>query len=288
MSFELVIPDHLSRSQLDTYSDCGMKWLLQRGMKVPQLPAWALIGGSAVHAVTEEFDRHLLEGNMMDDGLIREAFALDLESRTKAEEELYQVHRSQFRASGRASKQWPDKETEAWWKEKGPEFVLAWKSWRRVTPWDLVEIVNPKTGEIIDPIEYSFKLELADGLQTWGAIDRLFTYQGQLIVVDLKTGAYEPKKPDQLGDYSSAIEAATGIRPAWGYFWMARSGGTTDGFNLNRPRLMLPAMAKTYGTAQRGIEAGIFLANVSNLCSSCPVREFCSAVDGPRSSEIEV
>lgn len=285
--FELIIPDHLSRSQLDTYSDCGRKWLLQRGMKVPQVPAFALVGGSAVHAVTELYDRALMEGEDMDDAHLRESFALDLEARIREEEDLYAVPRSQFRASGRASKDWPDKETEAWWKVKGPEMVLSWKSWRRVCPWELAPVANPETGEFIDPIEYAFKLDY-DGTEVWGAIDRVFQYQDQLIIVDLKTGSYTPKKPDQLGDYASAVEDAIGIRPHWGYFWMSRSGGTTDAFDLHNPRLHKGEMAKQYGMMRRGVEAGVFLANVGNLCGSCSVRDFCSAVDGPRSSEISV
>lgn len=287
MSFELEVPDHLSRSQLDTYSDCGMKWLLQRGMRVPQVPAWALIAGSAVHAVTEEYDRQLLDGQDMHDEHLREAFALDFESRIRREEDLYAVHRSAFGVSGRASKDWPDKETEAWWKHHGPLHVLAWKSWRRVTPWELLPVVDERTGEFLDPIEYSFKLDLG-GVSDWGAIDRVFTYQDELIVVDLKTGRNAPKKPDQLGDYATAVEEAVGRRPRWGYYWMAREGGTSEAYDLTRPRMTKEAMAKTYGMAQKGIEAGVFLPNVGMLCGYCSVRDFCSAVDGPRSSEIEV
>ena len=137
-NFELVVPDHLSRSQVDTYSDCGRKWLLERGMRVPRVPAWALLGGSAVHAVTEEYDKAALDGTELDDEYLREAFALDLESRIREEEDLFSVPRARFSISGRASKDWPNKEDEAWWKHHGPAMVLNWKSWRRVTPWELL------------------------------------------------------------------------------------------------------------------------------------------------------
>ena len=287
MTFELVIPDHLSRSQLDTYSDCGTKWLLQRGLSVPQTPAWALIGGSTVHEVTEVYDRALMQGEILDDEELRQEFDRTLESNTAAEEERYAIPRAQFRASGRASKEWPDKETEAWWRKKGPEFVLAWKSWRNVTPWDLVPLVAADGSEH-DPIELTFKLTLAEGLETWGAIDRVFTYQGHLIVVDLKTGSYAPKKPDQLGDYSTAVEELLGVRPKWGYYWMARQGGVLDSEDLTKERFTKPEMAKQYGMVQRGIQAGIFLANVGMMCGSCSVRDYCRAVDGVKSAQVQV
>lgn len=286
-TFELVVPDHLSRSQVDTYSDCGRKWLLERGMRVPRVPAWALLGGSAVHAVTEEYDKAALDGTELDDAYLREAFALDLESRIREEEDLFSVPRARFSVSGRASKDWPNKEDEAWWKHHGPAMVLNWKSWRRVTPWELLPIPNEETGEFIEPIEYSFKLDL-DGVSDWGAIDRVFTYQGELIVVDLKTGRNAPKKGDQLGDYATAVEVAVGKRPTYGFYWMAREGGTTEAYALDRPRMSKDGMAKTFAMTMKGIESGVFLANVGMLCNYCSVRDFCSAVDGPRSSEIEV
>lgn len=286
--YELVIPDHLSRSQVDTYADCGRKWLLERGLQVPRIPAWALLGGSAVHAATEQYDRALLEGNDLDDEVLREAFHLDFQSRIKAEEELYALHRSAFKASGRASKAWPNKEDEAWWTENGPIMCLRWKSWRRVTPWELVPVVNLATGEYIDPIEWSYKLDLGEAGETWGAVDRIFTYQDQLLIVDLKTGANAPKKPDQLGDYATAVEQAVGRRPAYGFFWMARDGGVLEAEDLSKPRMLKPGMERLYGDVKRGIEAGLFIPNVGMLCGYCGVREFCSAVDGPNSSQVEV
>lgn len=52
-------PAHLSHSQVTTYLSCPQKWLLSRELKVSERPAWYFAGGSAVHTVTEAFDKAL-------------------------------------------------------------------------------------------------------------------------------------------------------------------------------------------------------------------------------------
>ena len=53
------VPAHISYSQLSTWLDCGWKYYLTRVEKVQEIPAWYLVGGSAVHAATEAYDREL-------------------------------------------------------------------------------------------------------------------------------------------------------------------------------------------------------------------------------------
>lgn len=52
-------PPHVSWSALETWMSCGKKFQLQRLLNVEQRPSWAAIGGSAVHAATEDYDRAL-------------------------------------------------------------------------------------------------------------------------------------------------------------------------------------------------------------------------------------
>lgn len=49
----------LSYSGFSTLLDCGEKFRLTRIDQVEEEPAWYLIGGSAVHAATELYDRGL-------------------------------------------------------------------------------------------------------------------------------------------------------------------------------------------------------------------------------------
>ncbi len=41
-----------------------------------------------------------------------------------------------------------------------------------------------------------------------------------------------------------------------------------------------------YSKAMRGIEAGIFLPQVTNMCKGCSVREHCWAVGGAKAKEL--
>lgn len=55
------LPAHISYSALTTYLDCGWKYYLTRIVQVDEQPAWYLVGGSAVHAATEAYDKELYE-----------------------------------------------------------------------------------------------------------------------------------------------------------------------------------------------------------------------------------
>lgn len=50
-------PVSRSYSQFTTWLSCGKQFQLARVVKVPETPAWYLVGGSAVHSATEVFDR---------------------------------------------------------------------------------------------------------------------------------------------------------------------------------------------------------------------------------------
>lgn len=51
------IPSHVSYSALTTWLDCGWKYFLTRMVKEKERPTWYLVGGSAVHAATEAYDK---------------------------------------------------------------------------------------------------------------------------------------------------------------------------------------------------------------------------------------
>lgn len=54
-------PVYVSYSQFTSYLQCGKAYQLRRLFDVPEVPAWYLAGGSAVHAVTEAYDKALWE-----------------------------------------------------------------------------------------------------------------------------------------------------------------------------------------------------------------------------------
>lgn len=60
-SIDGINVEHVSFSQLNQYMKCGKQYELERIMKAPQVPSTAAVAGKAVHWVTEEYDRHVLQ-----------------------------------------------------------------------------------------------------------------------------------------------------------------------------------------------------------------------------------
>src|SRR5438874_2553091 len=49
-------PEHMSHSQATSFLSCGEQYRLEKVVRVPQVPGWALVGGSALHLATEYYD----------------------------------------------------------------------------------------------------------------------------------------------------------------------------------------------------------------------------------------
>ena len=261
----------VSHSQITTFAKCGEQYRLERVLKVPRLPGWALVGGSAFHAMTEDWDRERL-------GTGREMlgdFDTYLDAQIASEEEATQTEKDEWRASGRKSNAWPDKEGEAWWRHHGPIFFDRWQRWSYAAPWDIY-IMPDGTPAIEVEVELSLGMG-ADGEETGfvGYVDRVFDDRnGGLIVFDLKSGASKQITPRQLGTYAIGLEEKWGHRPRWGTFWDARTGSTSEVYNLDwydLSRLEYQAQALVMART-----LGIFLPNPSTMCPSCSVRAYCS------------
>lgn len=54
-----ALPEHISHSQITTWSACGYKYYLSKAVQVPESGTWWLAGGSSVHEATEEYDLNL-------------------------------------------------------------------------------------------------------------------------------------------------------------------------------------------------------------------------------------
>lgn len=54
-------PAYVSFSSLTSWMKCGKQYELRKIAGVEEQPSWALVGGSAVHAATEELDRDRYE-----------------------------------------------------------------------------------------------------------------------------------------------------------------------------------------------------------------------------------
>lgn len=271
-------PERLSYSQLNSFTSCAEQYRLERVIRVPRVPAWYFAGGTTVHTMTELHDLREL-GVDVPERTFEEVFE---EETAKAEEESG-VDRKDFRAGGRASVKWPDKENADWWLAEGPAMVRRWITWRRAnTRWEVW--ITPGG---VPAVELGFTLTIENGeAEVRGYVDRVFedTDSGSLIVLDVKTGSRKQATPRQLGVYKQGIEDAfPGKAVRFGTFWDARSGNTSEVYPLNE--YSLRRLEWQYGALRHARQTGLYLPNPS-MCSSCGVRDFCYEVGGERAHEV--
>ena len=274
----LFIPDHGSYSQSNTLSTCSYQWYLGRGRRVPEIPSWGSTGGNAVHKATEEHDRELFNGNTWTDTECREAFHQYLTDEINDRQERSGRDKAEFYAGGRASKQYPNKEGEDWWRDNGPAMVLRWKSWMQVTPWELA-VLSDENGEAFPAVEVPVEGDFG-GVHVVGYVDRFFTYQDHTICLDIKSNARVPDEPKQLGLYGVMATPWFGEPVRLGAYWMARTGASTELKDLS---VFTPErFAYEFAAGQRIIDERAFVPKVSSLCKGCGVRESCYAFSATR------
>lgn len=273
-------PKHLSFSQLNTLRSCGERYRLTRIWNVPETPSFAQAGGSAVHSWTEDWDMAILG---VGEGLIPEpdAFESYMTSALADLEERSGIDRKDFKATGRASKDWPNKENLDWWLHHGPVMCKRWVTWRNTAPLDIWIV---PTGE--PAIELEFTVDLG-GTSVRGYIDRVFEDHrtGTLVVVDLKSGAEVPDD-GQLGIYKIALQKKYGVDLPilYGAYWYARTGSTSEFKGLGA---WTEARATwEYGMAAARRERGDFQPRLSRDCSWCGVRDYCVYQGGDMSGSI--
>lgn len=177
-----------------------------------------------------------------------------------------------FRAGGRASKQYPNKEDGAWWQEHGPAQVEAWVKWRAENP-----NLQLATIEGVPAIEVGVEYVFGD-VHLRGFIDRIFQDQdsGELLIVDLKTGRTTPGSPLQLDFYRLALQRSLGITATYGAYWMSRQGSLSNIHTLNTS---LERIEDWLTDAASMIRQNLFIPHVTSMCGSCGVKDFCTALN---------
>lgn len=261
-----ALPAHLSHSALTTFLSCGHKYYLSRVVKSPEDPAWWFIGGNAVHSASEEYDWCDWNGADVpsDTNLFMDAFA---EHTALTLDSIGEDVPSGWRAGGRVSKAWPEKENDDWWMANGPSMVDNWVKWRNGCGWSLFEL-NGRPA-----IELGIDFEVDGEYAVKMFIDRLMVNEhGELVVVDLKSGSSSPKSDLQLAMYAYGCEKILGVRPKWGTFWKAREGTTTplvdlDAFPSEKVEFIVSGFDKLR-------KSGIFLPNLDE-CGYCGFKNIC-------------
>lgn len=168
-------------------------------------------------------------------------------------------------------------EDETWWRKNGPPMVDNWITWRRKVAW---KIWTTPDGE--PAIELGLEFKTPKGRDIKGFLDRVFVVpSGDLVIVDLKSGARSPESDLQLAFYRYEMFNVYGIDIRFGAYWMARTGQMSDIYNLSR--LTPQYMAVLMDRFDRAIDNEIFIPNVTFKCRSCSHRDYCVAYGGTRS-----
>lgn len=161
----------------------------------------------------------------------------------------------------------PDGEDYKWWFENGSQMLESWIAWRKAVGWEIWRAPDGRPA-----IELDFNIQIA-GVPTKMSIDRVFVRpDGDLVILDLKTGKRTPNSDLQLAVYAAGIDLVYGVRPKWGAYWMARKAGTENITDLDTyPTHQVEKLIAGFDKARK---SGVFLPNHGH-CHMCSAREFC-------------
>ena len=240
------LPKHISYSSFTTWQECGWKYYIQKVEGVKEAHAVWFTGGSAVHKATEVYD---LEGGSSESIWNKVWF-----EQVKQDEEIN---------GDMSTWQYAKREDMSWWYGEGIWMLDRWIAFRQ-NGWNVYE----------DFVEKEYEIEIEDATVKM-AIDRVMTdFEGNRVLLDIKTGASSQRHPLQLAVYAWALEKQ-GITVDKAGFWDARTGHISlwNLSNLHSERI--EDMLNTFDKARKET---IFLPNLSN-CGRCGVTSFCKYVN---------
>lgn len=195
--------------------------------------------------------------------------AWDAESKDRGYD---QIAKEDFRQSSRTTKANPDGENYDWWYSNGISFVKSWIQWRKNSGWKIWTTPDSKPGIelMMEPVFDDTKVKMV--------VDRVMvTPEGELVIIDLKTGRNTPSSDLQLAFYAAGMEQSFGTRPRWGAYWMARQGGTSSMLDLDEvPSSTIESLIREFNRARR---ANLFVPNMT-ACKICSRIDYCKWRNG--------
>ena len=179
---------------------------------------------------------------------------------------------SAWRIAGRPTKDKPHGEDIEFGTESGLAQLHGYSLWLASTDWTLVDFDGEPAVEL--PVSCHF-----GDIPVRGFIDGVWaTPDGELVVVDYKTGSRTPDSLLQLGLYAASLEQMGYPRPSLGAFYMTRKGEMTKPESLDRYTAHF--WEQMFSLFSRAVQEDIFLPNVAQNCRTCGVRDACAAVGG--------
>lgn len=213
--------------------------------------------------------------------LFTDAFLAEVEDR----KERTTYTPEEWTAGGRASKAWPNKEDASWWLTNGPVILDKWHQW-----WENLKAEGWSvwiTPGGVPAIELEVKARIGSTLWRCFIDTVLVDPDGDLVIVDWKSGSMEPVAPIQLGTNALAMEKTLGVRPKYGAYFMAkRTADITHVYDLS---IYDEATVGPWATAAALMEKqALYIPHPSNLCNACGVRDYCAVMSTNREKLEEV
>ena len=242
------LPEHISYSSLGTYLECGWKYNLTKIEEVPEKHAVWFTGGSAVHKATEIYD---LGSNDSLEVIWNRAW-----NEQVLEDESVYGEMTTWQRRGI--------EDTSWWYGEGLWMLERWVDFRS-NGWAVYK----------DFVEKKYEVPVGDTVVKL-AIDRIMTdFDGNLVLLDIKTGASSQKHPLQLATYAWALRK-NGLEVDKAGFWDARTGFVSL---WNIDHLSTDEVETIYTEFDRARKQEIFLPNFNN-CGRCGVLSYCKFMNG--------
>lgn len=273
--------EHVSYSTFYSWFECPKKVQLAKIQKAPAVPAWWFAGGSAVHAATEEYDLWTLM-----DPLTRPTFKLVDEFERAFDAEVMDIEsRHPDRTTWRAAGKKDDPETYAKWMKLGPVLVGNYIRWRMASPdYVLWETPDGKPAVELEVSWPGFVSPEPYRLPVKAYLDRVFkdTSNGDLVIVDIKTGTRKPDSPLQFGTYNAGLKLTYDVSARWGMAFMNRDGKLSTPFDM--ATYTPEYVSKQYSRMSMAVRYDIFPPHVHGGCFRCDVATSCYAYGGDLSN----
>lgn len=258
---------HASHSSINSYLRCGKAFELEKIKNYPTTPAWWLIGGSAVHAVTEAYDKgeQWAELHYMAEDCLYEEIQKAV---------LVEPDESKWLAGGYGR----NAQRFEHWNQKVKDYAHQWAD--RGFEWDWVEL--------------DVSMVLPSGLEVKGYIDRAKRISDhEFVIEDLKSGSTRPDSDQQLGIYSALfkewarrninmdIPGHTGWKgfnihvSAWNYMFK-----DNEEYEMDVSHWTLDAVDKMAQQWYSGVSDKVFLPVRGKNCERCSVADACYLQSG--------
>lgn len=275
----MQLPAHTSHSARETLERCARAYFLTRVAKAPQRPAVWLVGGSAVHETTEDYDLLTL-ADMESDLNVKEMWNLHFDNQLA----------EAFEKEENPSK-WGQAKTEPIevWRSMGLQFVQSYIDWRERSPW---EIWTTPDDEPAIELDVSGKLPGCP-VEIKGYVDRVFwdPVMKKLWVLDLKSGKRPPKTASQFETYAALIKAKYGVQMDMGVPFMNRKGTPGKPCDLSevKPEEIGAAYGKAWADVQQYARTGSWPASgfPRECYPLCDVQAACAAQNGPLAPQFD-